>query len=134
MNLGKTNWVSLIVAICFAILQALQPFIHAHFDADHPFQDTGLHVGGEHEEAHSFEHMADHALSNVAHVSHTVSVDSSIKQDADSLFLVHAFLLVFTFCLVLALASPQKFNRAFLLKLKQSFKRRLPASRAPPHC
>ena len=134
MKLCNTNWVRLMVAICFAVLQALQPFIHAHVDADHPIQHTGLHVGSEHEEAHSFEHMADHALSNVAHVSHTVSVDSSIKQDADSLFLVHAFLLVFTFCLVLALASPQKFNRAFLLKPKQSFKRRLPASRAPPHC
>ena len=132
MKLGNTNWVRLMVAICFAVLQALQPFIHAHVDADHPIQNTGLHVGGEHEESHSFEHIASHALSNVAHVSHTVSVDSSIKQDADSLLLVHAFLLVFTFCLVLALGSPQKFNHAFLLAPKQPFKRRLPASRAPP--
>lgn len=132
MKLGNTNWVRLMVAICFAILQALQPFIHAHVDADHPIQHTGLHVGSEHEEAQSFEHMADHALSNVAHVSHTVSVDSSIKQDTDSLLLVNAFLLVFTFCLVLALGLPQKFNCAFLFVPKQSFKRRLPASRAPP--
>ena len=95
MNLSNTNWVRLMVAICFAVLQALQPFIHAHVDVDHPIQHTGLHVGSEHEEAQSFEHMADHALSNVAHVSHTVSVDSSIKQDTDNLLLVNAFLLVF---------------------------------------
>ena len=132
MKLGNTNWVRLMVAICFAVLQALQPFIHAHIDADHPIQETGLHVGSEHEEEHSFEHMTNHALSSVAHVSHTVSVDSSIKQDADSLLLVQAFLLVFTFCLVLTLPSPQKFNRVFLLEPKQSLRRRLPASRAPP--
>jgi len=56
MALNKTKWVRLSVAVCFAILQALQPFIHAHLDAEHPIQNTGFHVGSEHEEALSLEH------------------------------------------------------------------------------
>lgn len=133
MVLNKTKWVRLIVAVCFAILQALQPFIHVHVDADHPIQNTGFHVGNEHEEAFSVEFLADHAVSNDPHASHTISVDSSIKQDADGLLLMNAILaVVLSFCFILALQSNHRLNPAFLLVPKESLRRRLPASRAPP--
>ncbi|PPD55586.1 MAG: hypothetical protein CTY10_06875 [Methylotenera sp.] len=124
---------AIIVCICFAILQALQPFIHAHLDADHPIQNTGFHVGSDHEEALDTEHLADHAVFNGAHASHTVSVDSSIKQDSKETFLANAILVVvLSLCFILTLKSTHRLNPAFLLIPKESLKRRLPASRAPP--
>ncbi|MES2637771.1 MAG: hypothetical protein V4605_10625 [Pseudomonadota bacterium] len=114
-------------------MQALQPFIHAHLDVDHPIQDTGFHVGSEHEETFSAEHLANHNVFNAPHTSHTISVDSSIKQDADGGILMNAVLaLVLSFCFILALQSTHRLNPAFLLIPKKSLKRRLPASRAPP--
>lgn len=133
MAVNKTKWVRLSVAVCFAILQALQPFIHAHLDAEHPIQNTGFHVGSEHEEALSLEHLASHAVSNVPHEAHTVSVGSSIKQDSDATLMMNAILaLVLSFCFVLVLQSIHRLNPAFLLIPKESLRRRLPASRAPP--
>ena len=133
MIISKAKWLSLTVSICFAILQALQPFIHAHLDTDHPIQNTSFHVGNEHEEAFSMEHLAIHAVSNVPHASHTVSVDSSIKQDFDNLLLMNPYLaLVLIFCFILALQSTYRLNPASFLVPKESLRRRLPASRAPP--
>lgn len=133
MVLNKTKWIRLSVAFCFAILQALQPFIHAHVDTDHPIQNTGFHLGSEHEEVSNAEHVAQHAAHNIPHISHTVSVDSSIKQDSNGMFLANAIIaLVLSFCFVLALQSTHRLNPAFLLVPKESLRRRLPASRAPP--
>ena len=133
MIVPKGKWLSLTICICFAILQTLQPFIHAHVDADHPVQNTGFHVGSEHEEALNVEDLANHAVSNASHASHTISVDSSIKQESDGLLLINIFLaVVFSFCFILALQSTHRLNPAFLLTPKESLRRRLPASRAPP--
>jgi phosphoglycerol transferase MdoB-like AlkP superfamily enzyme len=132
MIISKAKWLSLTVSICFAILQALQPFIHAHLDAEHPIQKTGFHVGDEHEEVLNVEHLANYA-SNVSHASHTISVDSSIKQDTDSMLFINAiFAVAFSICFILVLQSTHRLNPAFLLVPKESLKRRLPASRAPP--
>ncbi len=99
MVLNKTKWARLAFAVCFAVLQTLQPFIHAHVDADHPIQNTGFHVGNEHEEVFSAEHLADHVVLSVPHASHTISVDSSIKQDAENLLVMNSILaLVLSFC------------------------------------
>jgi divalent metal cation (Fe/Co/Zn/Cd) transporter len=133
MGLNKTKWFTFAVAICFAILQALQPFIHAHVDTEHPIQNLGFHVGHEHEEAISMQSLADHTLSNIPHASHTVLVASGIKQDSDSMNLLKALVaIVFSFCFILVLQSTHKLNSSFLFVAKESLKRRLPASRAPP--
>ncbi len=133
MVLNKTTWARLAVAVCFAVLQALQPFIHAHIDAEHPIQKTGFHVGNEHEEAFNVEDLASHVVSNVPHASHIISVDSSIKQDANGLLLMNAIIaVILSFCFILALQSTHRLNPAFLLVPKELLRRRLPASRAPP--
>lgn len=129
----KSRWITFVVAASFTVLQALQPFIHAHLDTDHPIHNSGFHIGSNHEEALNTQHLADHTTSSVAHASHTISVDSSIKQDADSTLLTNTILaLVFIFCFILALQTRHLLNFAFLLIPKESLRRRLPASRAPP--
>jgi hypothetical protein len=133
MFLSKTKWLTLTVAVCFAILQALQPFIHGHLDADHPIQHTGFHVGDAHEETVSSNHEATHTVSNVPHASHTVSVASGIKQDFENMpFIDVLFAAILSFCFVLTLQSNYRFKPALLSIPKESIKRRLPASRAPP--
>lgn len=132
MALKNTRWVTLAVAICFAILQALQPFIHAHLDTEHPIQHTGFHVGDEHEEAYNVAQSTNHAVSSVPHATHTISVASGIKQDMDTQLLVNVLAVVFSICFLLTLQSPQKRNPALVLVPIESLKRRLPASRAPP--
>jgi len=132
MVISKAKWLSLTVSVCFVVLQALQPFIHAHIDNEHPIQSTGFHVGNEHEEAFSMGHLASLSSCETPHASHTISVDSSIKQDFDSLLLTN-FNLVFILisCALLVLQFSPRLNSAFLLIPKES-RRRLPASRAPP--
>lgn len=131
--MNKSNWFTLTVAICFAILQALQPFIHAHMDADHPVHHTGFHVGDEHEEVFDAGHLGNHSVSSIPHASHTISVASGIKQDTDATLFTHAILaVVFSVFFVLTLASTKQFIPALLLIPHSILKRRLPASRAPP--
>lgn len=121
------------VAICFAILQALQPFIHAHMDADHPVHHTGFHVGDDHEEVLEAGYSASHSISSIPHASHTISVASGIKQDTDATLFAHAMLaVVLSVCFVIAFASAPLLHPAVLFVPKASLKRRLPASRAPP--
>lgn len=134
MQLNKTKWVTLVFATCFAILQALQPFIHAHLDAEHPIQNTGFHVGDEHEEVvHHSDVSGEHALSTVPHASHTISVADGIKKDIDPA-LVADSIAIALFCLYIAIVL-QSVSTHFLPLAPvpyQSLKRRLPASRAPP--
>jgi len=133
MEMSKSNWITLAVAICFTVLQILQPFIHAHLDAEHPIQHTGFHVGNEHEEVFSTQLSDSHNVSSVPHASHTISVASGIKQDMDTTVFAHAMLaFVLSIYFLLALVSTRQFNSAFLLVPKTSLRRRLPASRAPP--
>lgn len=134
MQLNKIKWVTLVFAICFAILQALQPFIHAHLDGEHPIQNTGFHVGDEHEEAmHHSAYSDEHALSAVPHASHTISVASGIKKDIDPA-LVADSIAIALFCLCIALVLQSVFTHFLPLAPVpyQSLKKRLPASRAPP--
>ncbi|HSH53450.1 MAG TPA: hypothetical protein VK967_00345 [Methylotenera sp.] len=133
MQLNKTKCVTLVFAICFAILQALQPFIHAHLDAEHPIQNTGFHVGDEHEEVMHHSVTGEHALSGVPHASHTISVASGIKKDIDPALVADPIAIVL-FCLCIALVLQSVFTHFLPLAPVpyQSLKRRLPASRAPP--
>lgn len=130
MALIKTKWVTLTIAIFFAILQVLQPFIHAHLDAHHPIQETGFHVGADHEE--SFV-TSNTQLVSSPHASHIISVASAIKQDIDPALIIDVtgfVLLVLCFAIVLQSVA-QYFPQLILIPPKSS-SRRLPASRAPP--
>lgn len=134
MAIDKTNWVTLTVAFCFVILQALQPFIHAHLEDGHPIQNTGLHVGADHEEvfqAHAVQ--PEHTVYFVPHAPHTVSVESSIKQEQDSLFAANSALILVALCLAIILHLSTQAYFYFSRSPYPSLKRRLPASRAPPH-
>ena len=131
MALSKTKWVTLIIAIFFAILQVLQPFIHAHLDANHPAQETGFHVGADHEE--SFSTSSTHSVSVIPHASHIVSVTSAIKQDIDPALLTDAIaLVVLCLCFSIALPSTLKLYPQLTLFSPKALKQRLPAARAPP--
>lgn len=126
----NTKWLTIVFAICFAILQALQPFIHAHLDTQN--QNYGFHLGAQHEEAINTDH-SNQDISITPHAPHTLSVDSGIKQDINPLMLLASLLAVLlSFCFALATQSSHRQNPALSLVLKECLKRRLPASRAPP--
>ncbi len=134
MELNKTKWATLVIAILFAILQVLQPFIHAHLDDDHQFQKIGFHVAEEHEEVTNVtNHVIDHSLSSIPHAAHTILVSAAIKQDIDSALFIDVIgfvLLILCFAIVIKSAA-QYFPQLLLIPPKFS-SRRLPASRAPP--
>lgn len=131
MALNKTKWLSLVMVVCFAILQALQPFIHAHLDAEHPIQEIGFHVGNDHEEISAADSLS-HTVS-APHPSHTLSVASGIKQDINPMLANALVVIVLSFCFLVALPQPVR-PRYFPAPLvsKTHLKRRLPAPRAPP--
>lgn len=134
MRFNKVKWVTLAIAYCFAVLQVLQPFIHAHLDAEHPIQESGFHIGSEHEEhADFFDQVISHAVSNTDHISHTISVASGIKEDFSPTLLTDIiYVIVLCLCFAIVLLSTVRLYRPLTLTLYQSLKRRLPASRAPP--
>lgn len=131
MALNKTKWMTFTIAIFFAILQVLQPFIHAHLDGDHSIQETGFHVGAEHEE--SFVTSNNHSAFVTPHPSHIVSVTSAIKQDIDpALFIDVIGIVLLTLCFAIFLQSAAQYFPQLTLIPPKSSSRRLPASRAPP--
>jgi hypothetical protein len=140
MTFFKSKWVTLLVVLSFAILQLIQPFIHAHLDAQHPIQNTGFHVGDAHENLayHSSSITADaniayDALSDFPHASHTLTVASGMTKPAE-LNLASSVSILILFAYVIALAVQPSLvltvnHRNLPYKL---LKRRLPASRSPP--
>jgi hypothetical protein len=131
MVLSKTKWVTLTVAVFFAILQILQPFIHAHVDANHPIQETGFHIGVDHEE--SFVTSNSATVSVAPHASHIVSVAPAINKDADPALLIDVVVLVVLFIFFsIALQSALKLYPKLTLVSHKTLKLRLPAVRAPP--
>lgn len=138
MVINKTKWITYVVAFCFAILQALQPFIHGHLDDEHPIQHTGFHVGDEFEEAVVNHVVAEHAnakhtIKLIPHSSHTVAVASGIKQDIEPVLTpeIVGLMLVAIFLAINLPVFTVSFSR-FSNFPSQSLRRRLPATRAPP--
>lgn len=131
MALSKTKWVTLVIAACFAILQAMQPLIHAHLDADHPIHNSGFHVGDEHEEV-THESTVGATLSEVPHVSHTISVASGIKKDIDLSLLDSMTAAVIFIVIGLLLPRNNIPQLQYTPYLRHFLRRRLPAPRAPP--
>lgn len=134
MNLSKIKLLVIFIAIGFAILQALQPFIHAHLDSQHPIQNTGFHVGNEHEELiQNSSNSGDHLSMVAPHASHTISVASGIKKDINFALANEAFQLVlFCLCFAIVLLVASNIFLPLVTHPYQSLKKRLPASRAPP--
>lgn len=130
----KANFLVYLMVVCFALLQVLSPFIHAHLDTEHPIQKTGFHVGDAHEEkTMGLANAESNFLSADPHAAHTILVASGITHDIDSTLLMSTSLFVLFFlCFPLALTSVlRQFFPLSLIPL-QPLKRRLPASRAPP--
>jgi hypothetical protein len=130
----KANFIAYLIVVCFALLQVLSPFIHAHLDTEHPTQNTGFHVGDAHEEKIiNLVHAESDFLSAAPHAAHTISVASGITQDIDSTLHINTSLLVLFFlCFPLALTYVLKQFFPLSLIPLQPLKRRIPASRAPP--
>lgn len=130
MCLNQKNWCVALIVFCLVLLQVFQPFIHAHIDAKQTVHQSGFHVGGEHEESVSAEHFDHHSLSNT---SHTVSVGSAIKKDIDTDLVADAIAaIIISFFFIQALQLVQRLTSATPPALKESLKRQLPTTRAPP--
>ncbi len=130
MALNKTKWITLLLAIFFAILQVLQPFIHAHLDENHSPHEAGFHVGAEHEE---YFDSHSNKITDYPHAAHIVTVSSAIKQDIDSALLFD-LLPLFVLCLsffILLRPTLVVYPQLSLLSY-QRLRKRLPATRAPP--
>jgi hypothetical protein len=133
MQLNRTKWVVMTVVFCFAILQALQPFIHAHLDDGHHTHGEGLHMAETHESSHVINHLSSNSISDAGHDHHSIAVPSGIKQDnaADLMMDVLAFVLV-SFWFVAAIRSGRnRFPQSSFIS-SYPLTRRLPAPRAPP--
>jgi hypothetical protein len=134
MGLNKTKWLMLAFAICFALLQALQPFIHAHLDTEHSTQYAGLHINLEHEELVSLDHdVTDDSMYATPHAQHTISVDSGIKHDIDLALLTNtvSFILFFICFAIIFKSVSNQFPQ--LTVVHHKLLRRQPQSvRAPP--
>jgi hypothetical protein len=133
MLFGKNRWVVLTVALCLVVLQVLQPFIHAHLDVEHPQQLSGLHVGGDYEASLSGYPESHHAITDLSHVSHVLTIAPSLKQELDlTIVLDVVALILVSFFLAMALPLATQLFLQLNLSYYQSLKRWLPASRAPP--
>ncbi len=143
-----------LLIMCFALLQALAPFIHGHFDkkitgSSHHDQESGLHLSHAadalneakfHAEINAeknatVENSANQHVGVHQHGIHSVSVASAIEPvgdvdsdvgDSDTAFV----LLVFLFCVVLPLK--RLYATHYLSLNNNSFHRLQPAPRAPP--
>lgn len=134
MNLRQTKWLAQFLVGCFAILQLLQPFIHAHLDTPHSPKTSSFHVVSDHEETLQGSNLsADDSIFNSPHPAHVISVDSSIKSDIKFLISDESIqLILFCLIIVLALQSVSKVFFPFTTHHYLFLKERLPASRAPP--
>lgn len=135
MTFNKTKWMTISVAVCFAVLQALQPLIHGHLDAEHSIQHTGFHLGDEHEEAVVSHQAAEisHSVTTAPHISHTISVASGMKQEVNPIIAAEFMwaILVVIASLVALQTKTLNFNHSNF-NLYQSLRLKIPASRAPP--
>lgn len=130
MSLNKTKRWMLLLAICFAVLQVLQPFIHAHLDEHTQSQHEGIHVGMEHEELlSSHDDVAQHPATS--HAKHTISVDPGIKHDVVIATSAIPFVLFFI-CFSLLFKFVRERFPQFVLSHTKLLKRQPQSVRAPP--
>ncbi len=130
--LRKTKWIVVLVAISFAILQTLQPFIHAHFDEVDTDHHSGFHTVDDHESATSHNHTKS-SEAYEDHSSHKVTIASGINSDLKTPFLVDVLIgLTFSLYLILITSFKNRLNPASLPIFKETSSRRRPGNRAPP--
>jgi hypothetical protein len=130
MRLNKHRKLLWVIAIWFACLQAMAPFIHGHMEIDQSGHGHGMHFHDD-ESDHAFSGQSMHAMHDVSHVAHTVVIASGIKKDQDSSVFPMVALLIFFLALI-----PQPRISVPLARLtpfiKPLFKRRPSSPRAPP--
>ncbi len=127
------------VIVCFALLQAISPFIHGHIATASSLQGSGLHIHAEdvefllkdyHEvgDGHgAFEHFS---ISNQAMPLYVVGVDKALVKDLDVFVLpVLAFILFVLLPLRTTQAKPQLVE---FLQPQGRLLRERPSPRAPP--
>lgn len=127
------------VIVCFALLQAISPFIHGHIATASALQGSGLHMHAEDvefllndhhkvDDGHgAFEHFS---ISNQTTPLYVVGVDKAVVKDLDGLVLPVLALILF----VLAPLSLHK-NRTHFVEVHRPIRRTLrerPSPRAPP--
>lgn len=127
------------VIVCFALLQAISPFIHGHIATASSLQGSGLHMHAEDvefllndhhkiDDGHSaFEHFS---ISNQAMPLYVVGVDKALVKDLDVLVLPVLALILF----VLASLGLHK-NKTQFVEVYTPIRRHLrerPSPRAPP--
>jgi len=121
------------IACCFAILQALQPLIHAHLDGNHHSHAGGVHMAQTHEYAHVMGHKDSHIVSDGSHDAHTIAVPNGIKQDQATKFMVDLLAFVMVFCwIALRLVPSSNYFPQFTFISSSILRRRPQAPRAPP--
>ncbi len=116
-----------LLVLWFALMQAISPFVHGHFEIDTPAQGYGLHM---HIEGLVQPLDFVHTLKNVSGHIHTVSLDKALIKKVDLLPLP-LFLVLFVFCLLLLIYRFSYSSYVLNLRLISSL-RSLCQPRAPP--
>ncbi|MDP3677709.1 MAG: hypothetical protein Q8R23_01305 [Methylotenera sp.] len=92
----------LTIVIWFAVLQAVSPFIHGHFEADTPAQGVGLHIHmQELAQTNALANDNVYTLQNVSDAIHAVGVDKARIKSVD-LLLLPLFAVLFVLFLFVA--------------------------------
>ena len=124
---GKLPW---IIILWFALLQAIAPFIHTHFGAEHLNDTTSLHIHADKHD-HETNHHDDEFASEELDTLDTLSVSDVFTNDSDNhvpLYIVVFFL----YCQLCKTKVVRRFYSYSTLLQKYSLNWRVPASRAPP--
>lgn len=117
------------LAIWFAILQTLSPFVHAHIDGSHSDQDNGLHIHQISLKAFS-QNMHHVSANDFALDSHIVVIDKAVLQKVQLSVLTCALVAIYIFY-VIQTNSP-KLRPQRQVRLKPIYQRTSLNPRAPP--
>lgn len=127
------------VIVCFALLQAISPFIHGHIATASALQGSGLHMHAEdvefllsdhHKENDGHTALEHFSISNQTMPLYVVGVDKAVVKDLDVLVLPVLALILF----VLA-ALGLRIDKTQFVEVYRPIPRALrerPSPRAPP--
>jgi len=127
------------VIVCFALLQAISPFIHGHIATASSLQGSGLHMHAEDvefllndhhkiDDGHStFEHFS---ISNQAMPLYVVGVDKALVKDLDVLVLPVLALILFVLVSLGLHKNKTQFVKSYIPTHRTLRER--PSPRAPP--
>lgn len=126
-TLKKLSW---IIILCFALLQAIAPFIHTHLGAEHLNDTASLHIHADKHD-HITNHHGDEFASEELDTLDTLSVSSGFINDSDNHVALYIAVL-FLYCLLCKRKVVRRFYSYSTLLQEYSSNWRVPAPRAPP--